>query len=86
MFALAGAGFGVVQVLLYARMAHHDRRATILLWAGVAVLATLGMTIGTSITALVLCAASVAWTTAVAGLVWARTSPSKPLADGTGTV
>ena len=86
LFALAGAGFGVVQVLLYARMAHHDRRATILLWAGVAVLATLGMTIGTSITALVLCAASVAWATAVAGLVWARTSPSKPHSDLTSPV
>ncbi len=74
-FALAGAGFGVVQVLLYARMAHHDRRATILLWGGVAALVALGLTLGTSIHALALCAAAVAWTVAVAGVIWARTSP-----------
>jgi O-antigen/teichoic acid export membrane protein len=74
-FALAGAGFGVVQVLLYARMAHHDRRATLLLWAGVSALVTLGLTVGTSIAALATCAAGVAWTVALAGLVWARTSP-----------
>jgi O-antigen/teichoic acid export membrane protein len=74
-FALAGAGFGVVQVLLYARMAHHDRRATLLLWGGVAALAALGLTLGTSIHALATVAASVAWTVALAGLVWARTSP-----------
>jgi O-antigen/teichoic acid export membrane protein len=73
-FALAGAGFGVVQVLLYARMAHHDRRATLLLWGGVAALAGLGLWLGTSIHALALVAASVAWTVAVAGLIWARTS------------
>jgi len=74
-FALAGAGFGVVQVLLYARMAHHDRRATLLLWSGVAALAALGLTFGTSVHALVTCTAVVAWTVALAGLVWARTSP-----------
>ncbi len=73
-FALAGAGFGVVQVLLYARMAHHDRRATLLLWGGVAALAGLGLWLGTSIHALAAVAASVAWTVALAGLVWARTS------------
>lgn len=76
-FALAGAGFGVVQVLLYARMAHHDRLATILLWGGTALLAALGMTLGTSITALVSCAAAVAWATALAGLIWARTDPAR---------
>jgi O-antigen/teichoic acid export membrane protein len=74
-FALAGAGFGVAQVLLYARMAHHDRRATILLWGGVVALAALGLTFGTSIHSLALCAAGVAWTVAIAGLIWARTSP-----------
>ena len=74
-FALAGAGFGVVQVLLYARMAHHDRRATILLWGGVAGLVALGLGLGTSIHALASCAAAVAWTVAVAGVVWARTNP-----------
>lgn len=74
-FALAGAGFGVVQVLLYARMAHHDRRAAVLLWSGVAALATLGLSVGTSIAALATCAAVVAWTVAAAGMVWARTSP-----------
>jgi O-antigen/teichoic acid export membrane protein len=74
-FALAGAGFGVVQVLLYARMAHHDRRATILLWSGVAGLAVLGSTVGTSIGALATCAAAVAWTVALGGVAWARTSP-----------
>lgn len=72
LFGLAGAGFGVVQVLLYARMAQHDRRATILLWAGVASLLTLGLTVGTSIAALASCAAGVAWTVALAGIVWAR--------------
>ena len=81
-FALAGAGFGVVQVLLYARMAHHDRRATLLLWGGVAGLAALGLTLGTSIHALATVAASVAWAVALGGLVWARTSPSpRPDAD-----
>lgn len=74
-FALAGAGFGVVQVLLYARMAHHDRRATVLLWGGVAALVALGLTLGTSIHALAVCAAAVAWTVAIAGVIWARTSP-----------
>ena len=74
-FALAGAGFGVVQVLLYARMAHHDRRATILLWGGVAALVALGLTLGTSIHALASCAAAVAWAVALAGIAWARTSP-----------
>lgn len=71
-FALAGAGFGVVQVLLYARMAHHDRRAALLLWGGVAALLVLGLTVGTSIHALAVCAASVAWTVAIAGMLWAR--------------
>lgn len=70
-FALAGAGFGVVQVLLYARMAHHDRRAAILLWGGVAGLLALGITLGTSIGALATCAASVAWLIALLGLLWA---------------
>lgn len=74
-FALAGAGFGVVQVLLYARMAHRDRRATILLWTAVAALVGLGLTLGTSISALVTCAASVAWTTAIIGVAWARLDP-----------
>ena len=74
-FALAGAGFGVVQVLLYARMAHHDRRATILLWTAVAVLVGIGLTLGTSISALVTCAAAVAWTTALIGVAWARLDP-----------
>lgn len=73
LFALAGAGFGVVQVLLYARMANQDRRATILLWLGVATLAGLGLTVGTSIPALATCAVTVAWATALAGLVWAWT-------------
>ncbi len=80
-FALAGAGFGVVQVLLYARMAHHDRRAALLLWAGVAALVTLALTFGTSIHALALCAAGVAWTVALAGVLWARTSGSPEPAD-----
>jgi hypothetical protein len=72
----------VVQVLLYARMAHHDRRATLLLWGGVAALAGLGLWLGTSIHALAIVAASVAWTVALAGLVWARTSPPpRPDAD-----
>ncbi len=74
-FALAGAGFGVVQVLLYARMAHDDRRATIVLWAAVASLVGLGLTLGTSISALVTCAAVVAWTTALIGVAWARLDP-----------
>ena len=74
-FALAGAGFGVVQVLLYARMAHNDRRATVLLWTAVAALVGLGLTLGTSITALVTCAAVVAWTTALVGVAWARLDP-----------
>jgi hypothetical protein len=67
LFALAGAGFGVVQVLLYARMAHHDRRATILLWSGVVALAILGLTLGTSMRALVTCSVAVGWLTAAAG-------------------
>jgi O-antigen/teichoic acid export membrane protein len=74
-FALAGAGFGVVQVLLYARMAHHDRLAAVLLWGGVVALVGLGLTVGTSIHTLALCSAGVAWTVAVGGLIWARTSP-----------
>jgi O-antigen/teichoic acid export membrane protein len=81
LFALAGAGFGVVQVLLYARMAHHDRRATLLLWGGVAGLVALGWTLGTSIPALVACAAAVAWAVAIAGTIWARTSPPPPGAE-----
>ena len=61
----------MVQVLLYARMAHHDRRAALLLWGGVAALFGLGVTLGTSIHALALCAATVAWTVALAGVAWA---------------
>jgi O-antigen/teichoic acid export membrane protein len=75
LFALEGAGFGVVQVLLYARMAHHDRRAAVLLWSAVVVLGVLGMTLGTSIAALVTCAVVVAWVTALVGVVWARRDP-----------
>jgi O-antigen/teichoic acid export membrane protein len=82
LFALAGAGFGVVQVLLFARIAHHDRRATILLWTAVAALAGLGLTLGTSISALVTCAAAVAWTTALIGVAWARLDPVKVGEDG----
>ena len=82
LFALAGAGFGVVQVLLYARMAHHDRRATILLWTAVAALVGLGLTLGTSISALVTCAAAVAWTTALIGVAWARLDPVQVDEDG----
>ncbi len=74
-FALAGAGFSVVQVLLYARMARHDKRAAILLWSGVAALAVLGLTIGTSVDAIATFAAAVAWTVAGMGLVWARRNP-----------
>ncbi len=81
-FALAGAGFGVVQVLLYARMAHNDGRATILLWTAVAVLVGLGLTLGTSISALVTCAAAVAWTTALMGVAWARLDPVLVEEDG----
>jgi O-antigen/teichoic acid export membrane protein len=80
-FALAGAGFGVVQILLYARMAHNDRRATMLLWTAVAALIGLGLILGTSITALVTCAAVVAWTTALLGVAWARLSPVKVTED-----
>jgi O-antigen/teichoic acid export membrane protein len=82
LFALAGAGFGVVQVLLYARMAHNDRRATILLWTAVAALVGLGLTLGTSIGALVTCAATVAWTTAIIGIAWARLDPVQVDEDG----
>lgn len=74
-FALAGAGFGVVQVILYARMAHHDRRAAVLLWGAIAVLALLGLTWGNSIGSLVSFAAAVAWGTALIGVVWARNDP-----------
>jgi O-antigen/teichoic acid export membrane protein len=81
-FALAGAGFGVVQVLLYARMAHNDRRATMLLWTAVAVLVGLGLTLGTSISALATCAAAVAWTTALIGVAWARLDPVQVDEDG----
>lgn len=76
LFALAGAGFGVVQVLLYARMAHHDRRAAILLWSGVLTLAVLGLTLGTSMRALATCSAGVAWLTAALGVAWARSGPT----------
>lgn len=80
-FALAGAGFGVVQVLLYARMAHHDRLAAVLLWGGVAGLIGLGLSVADSIHSLAICSASVAWTVAVGGLIWDRTSPPQaPLA------
>jgi O-antigen/teichoic acid export membrane protein len=75
LFALAGAGFGVVQVILYARMAHSDRRAALLLWSAVAVLAVLGLTLGTTIERLVTCAVVVAWGTALIGVAWARADP-----------
>ena len=84
LFALAGAGFAVVQVQLYARMAHQDRRAAILLWGGVAALAALGLTLGTSITALVACAAGVAWAVALAGMVWAARTALPPGAEAVG--
>ena len=88
-FAVAGAGFGVVQVLLYARMAHHDRRAALLLWGGVGLLLALGITLGTSIHALALCAAGTAWAVALGGLAWAgrsrvRTRAIRPSPDAAG--
>jgi O-antigen/teichoic acid export membrane protein len=76
-FALAGAGFGVVQVLLYARMAHHDRRAALLLWGGVLLLLVLGLTLGTSIHALALCAAGTAWVVSLGGMAWAGRSRTR---------
>ncbi len=79
-FALDGAGFGVVQVLLYARMAQHDRRATVLLWGGVAGLLVVGLSLGTSVHALALCTAGVAWTVALLGIAWARRSQVAPAA------
>ncbi len=62
-------------------MAHNDRRATVLLWTAVAALVGLGLTLGTSITALVTCATAVAWATAIIGVAWARLSPVK-VAEG----
>lgn len=68
-FALAGAGFGVVQVLLYARLARHDRKAAILMWGGTAVMIALGVTVGDrGVATLAACAATVAWAVAVIGL------------------
>lgn len=78
-FALAGAGFGVVQVLLYARLAQHDRRAAILMWGGTVVLVALGLTIGErGVAQLAGCAAGVAWTVAIIGLALDARS-SQPL-------
>ncbi len=73
-FALAGAGFGVVQVLLYARMAHTTDARPCCCGAGVGLLVALGITLGTSIHALALCAAGTAWAVALGGLVWAGRS------------
>jgi Na+/melibiose symporter-like transporter len=39
-FALEGSAFALVQVLLYARLAAQDRRAVILVWAGLIALVT----------------------------------------------
>ncbi len=87
-FALAGSGFAVVQVLLYARLAHDDRRAGLLLWGAVAALSALGLTVGTSVTALAACAAAVAWATALGGAIAARarrpssSGPTPPATPG----
>lgn len=69
-FALAGAGFAVAQVLLYARLAEHDRRAAVLMWMGFLLLVALGVTIGQrGVGALAGCAAGVAWSVVAAGLL-----------------
>lgn len=78
-FALAGAGFGVVQVLLYARLARHDRKAAVLMWGGTIFLAILGVTVGDrGVATLAACAAAVAWLVAMIGLFldWRSTPPS----------
>jgi O-antigen/teichoic acid export membrane protein len=69
-FALAGAGFGVVQVLLYARLAQHDRRVAIVMWSATLVLIGLGVTVGKQgVPAMASCAATIAWAVALVGLV-----------------
>ena len=40
-FALEGSAFALVQVLLYARLAAQDRRAVVLVWAGLIALLVL---------------------------------------------
>lgn len=80
-FALAGAGFGVVQVLLYARLAQHDRKAAILMWGGTGVLLLLGITVGSvGVTQLAWCAAGVAWVIALLGLALDARTPTRGLA------
>lgn len=67
-FALAGAGFGVLQVVLYSRLASSDRRAATMLWILLAALIALGLTIGGSgVEAMATCAAAVAWAGAIIG-------------------
>lgn len=69
-FALAGAGFAVAQVLLYARLAEHDRGAALLMWAGFVLLVALGVTLGArGVGPLAACAAAVAWLVVAAGLL-----------------
>ncbi|MGV1004684.1 MAG: lipopolysaccharide biosynthesis protein [Candidatus Nanopelagicales bacterium] len=78
LFALAGAGFGVAQVLLYARLARHDRRAALVLWVGVSLLIALGVTVGErGVAQLAACAAVVAWTIVLAGLLLAAREPGR---------
>ena len=76
LFALEGSGFAVVQVLLYARMANHDRRAAALLWVGGLALTAVGLSLGTSVHALVTCACVAAWTVALLGLALNRVVPA----------
>lgn len=77
-FALAGAGFGLLQVVLYTRLADSDRRAAMGLWVLGAALLALGTTLGSGgVAPLALCAAGVAWVGAIVGaaLAWSDRKP-----------
>ena len=57
-------------------MANHDRRAAALLWVGGLALTAVGLSLGTSVHALVTCACVAAWTVALLVLALNQVVPA----------
>ncbi len=70
LFALAGAGYSVVQVQLYARLARHAGGATLLLWGALVGLVVAVWLAGGTVDAIIGWACATAWTSVVVGILF----------------
>lgn len=81
-FAVTGAGFGVLQVVLYGQLAKNQRMAAITMWVGASAVVLFGSTLGSSGTeALAATTALVAWSLA-AGSVWIQRRAIRQVSHG----